>query len=167
MALHETVGTVATTILISILIFFTLFAGLGVAERLASRVRDQKRTQRQQTLRQEGLTSDELATVEPFIEYEIKHYSWSRPLVGLMAAISLLYLTGRASNTTGLVYAYGMLALMFGILTIVEVRRFLRARQVHKQLEVDPAGLASADDPFESFEYLRPDDVLTLGPDDE
>jgi hypothetical protein len=159
-------GVLANTA-ISVLILLTVFAGLAGAERIAGRFRDRKREQRQQSLRQQGLSANDLETLEPFVEYEIKHYSWFRPILGVVAAASLVFLATRSSNRTGLVYAYGSMGLVFGILAVVELRRFLRARRVHRRLETDADGLAAADDPFEAYEFLRPEEVLTLGPDDD
>lgn len=159
-------GVLANTA-ISILILLTVFAGLAGAERIAGWFRHRKREQRQQSLRQQGLSANDIETLKPFVEYEIKHYSWFRPILGVVAAVSLVFLATRALNRTGLVYAYGSMGLVFGILAVVKLRRFLRARQVHRQLETDADRLATADDPFETYEFLRPEEVLTLGPDDD
>jgi Na+/H+ antiporter NhaC len=153
--LVETIESLVTNTVVSVLILLTVFAGLTGAEWVAERFRDRKRERRREALREAGLSERELKTLMPFIDYEVKHYSRFKPVVGLVAALSLVLLATRSSNVTGLVFSYGMTALVFGGLAVVEIIRFFRARRVRRRLKSNPSDLASAEDPYEVFEFVQ------------
>lgn len=165
--LVETVGGLVANTAVSVLILLTVFAGLSGAERIARRIHDRRQERRHRNLRETGLSEIDLETLEHFVDYEIKHYRLFKPALGLVAVTSLVVLATRSSNLTGLVVSYGAMALVFGVLVVVETVRFRRARRVHRRLETDPESLVSAEDPYEDFEFVRPEEIVALNSEDD
>jgi Flp pilus assembly protein TadB len=157
--LVKTVENLVVNTMASILILLTVVAGLAGAERIAERFRDWKRERRREALLEAGLSKENLEKLTPLINYEIKYYSRFKPVLGLLAAASLILLAMRSSNTTGLVFSYGAMAFVFGVLTLIETIRLLRARRIHRYLKFNPNDLVSNENPYEVFKFVSPEEI--------
>lgn len=165
--LVEAVGGLVTNTAVSLVILLTVFIGLSGAEWVAGRIQSWRQERRRRNLGEAGLSEFDLEMLKHFVDYEIKHYRPLKPALGLVAVVSLVVLAIRSSNLTGLVVSYGAMALVFSVLVVVESVRFRRAYRIHRRLETNPKSLVSAEDPYEDFEFVRPEEIVTLNSKDD
>lgn len=160
----RTIGALLANLATSVVLLLSVFAGLAAAERISSRWQKRKRNRRHEQLREAGIRNSDFEKLQPLVEYVTKHHSAVKPIISALATASLVLLMTRASNTTGLQFSYGSMALVFAGLTIVETVRYRRARTIHHKLNTAPAALASTNI-YDEFEFLNQSKTFTLGPD--
>jgi|GEM_PF-6881692 len=138
------VGFLADAVL-SVLVLLAVFVALAAATRVERAWLRIGRARYRDRLRAAGCDPADIAALEPTVRYVVAHRSVWKPVFGAAAVLSLLVLSSVATDRTFLATSYGLMALGFLALTVVELRRFRRARRLEATLMADPASLRSDD----------------------